>query len=45
MSHEVAAESTVKSPVLSVNALEFSYGRHPAFSKHPSRFPPADLSR
>jgi ABC-2 type transport system ATP-binding protein len=33
MSHEVAAESTVKSPVLSVNALEFSYGRYPALKQ------------
>ncbi len=33
MPHEVAAESTVKSPALSVNALEFSYGRHPALKQ------------
>lgn len=30
MSHEVAAEPAIKPSALSVNALEFSYGRHPA---------------
>ena len=33
MSHQVVAESTVESPALSVNALEFSYGRHPVLKQ------------
>ena len=39
MSHEIAADSTVISPVLSVNALEFSYGRHPALKKASVQIP------
>ena len=33
MLHEVAADSTVKSLALSVNALEFSYGVHPTLKQ------------
>ena len=33
MPHEVVAESTVELPALSVNALEFGYGRDPVLKK------------